>query len=765
MADVVSAVVRCGDVEIDAQQEYVRRAGVEQRLRQKSFQVLLYLIANRHRVVPKTELFEAIWNGIAVTEDTLVQSVVEIRKALGDDPRSPQFIRTVPKSGYRFVAMPDDDEPRSGPSIEYESVQHVEVEIAEESDVRGVSVPVSRVAIAAAVVAIAVAVGALVHVRTTKSSEMTPHRTTVAVMFFEKQNGGANIDWLREGLSDMLITQLSRSDSLSVVGREQLAALVKRSDVAGARSLSVSQQLDVARQAQATRLITGTFAQLGGEIRVDAQLRDVASGKVLAGESVVAQPDQLLARIDGFSAALASRLAASDGHPMRLADAKTDNLEAYKLYSLGVERLQGMHSEEAISLFEQAVAIDPDFAMAHARIGYAYGVVWQFPDRARPYLDRALQLPNRLSQKDRMYVEAWHAIVDRNYPAAIELFQTLIARYPTEVEAYYRAAMLLRGEERRSEAVEVIERGLLVDPSSPILYNALGGIYVHLNRMHDAIEAHRKYVALSPREPNAHDSLGVTLQATGAYENAINEYQTALAIDPLFEIARLHLANTYFQTGRYREAMRELDRYVAQAPSDVERSRGYDGEAWVYRSRGDLARAEELAKKAARLNDLGTATLLVVLSDRHDWSALRKVRESLAADNPSSRGTRPGLRWTYFDHGYEALKSGNASAAVNLFQRSLQYEAPYHAIDAHDDSLADAYLSLGRYDDALREYRKVLAINPNHALAHFHMAAAFDHLGRHDDAKHEYERFLTVWSAADADVPEVIEARKRLHAS
>ena len=87
------------DAEIDISQETVRRDGEEYRLRQKTFQVLLHLIQNRDRVVTREELFSTVWKNVAVTEDALVQCVVEIRKALGDEPRSPRFVRTAPKRG------------------------------------------------------------------------------------------------------------------------------------------------------------------------------------------------------------------------------------------------------------------------------------------------------------------------------------------------------------------------------------------------------------------------------------------------------------------------------------------------------------------------------------------------------------------------------------------------------------------------------------------------------------------------------------------
>jgi len=94
---------RFADVEVDAAQGCVRRNGEERHLRQQTFQVLVYLLEQRERLVTKEELLRNIWNGTAVTDDALVQCVMDIRRALRDDSRRPRFIKTVPKIGYRFI--------------------------------------------------------------------------------------------------------------------------------------------------------------------------------------------------------------------------------------------------------------------------------------------------------------------------------------------------------------------------------------------------------------------------------------------------------------------------------------------------------------------------------------------------------------------------------------------------------------------------------------------------------------------------------------
>src|SRR5215467_3037800 len=101
-------IYTCEGVEIDASRGCLRRAGHEEYLRQQTFHVLLYLLDHRQRVVSKEELIESIWHETAVTDNAIVQCIADIRKAIGDDPHNPRFIRTVPKVGYRFIGAVEE---------------------------------------------------------------------------------------------------------------------------------------------------------------------------------------------------------------------------------------------------------------------------------------------------------------------------------------------------------------------------------------------------------------------------------------------------------------------------------------------------------------------------------------------------------------------------------------------------------------------------------------------------------------------------------
>jgi predicted Zn-dependent protease len=114
--------------------------------------------------------------------------------------------------------------------------------------------------------------------------------------------------------------------------------------------------------------------------------------------------------------------------------------------------------------------------------------------------------------------------------------------------------------------------------------------------------------------------------------------------------------------------------------------------------------------------------------------------------------------------GYFELKSGNAERAIEVFKEVLKHRPLSYHIESYEDCLANAYLELGRYDEAIAEYTRILKLNPNYPLAHYHLAQAYDGKNQRDRARAEYARFLEVWKDADADIPEIVRAKKAMAA-
>jgi tetratricopeptide (TPR) repeat protein len=761
----VSPVYRIDDIEVDTARACLRRAGREIHLKPKAFQILVYLLAQRGRLISKEELQETFWKDTAVSEDVLAHSIADVRRALGDNARDSRYLKTVPKRGFRFVGEVQEYQAEAFiSSITSEQITRIEVreEYSDEapaSDRLPRLLPARRrilggIAFAATLCLAAALAGS--HYWPSPSPFDLGNRT--AIIQFENRSGNADMDWLRAGLPDMLATSLSRSPRIALITPGQLQRYLRSPSTDAIRPEDATR---AARQAGAKVMISGAFALLGETVRVDAQIYDVSTGRLLGGETLtVDKPALLLAQMDPLAIKLAARL----GAPLagqQLAEVMTDNLEAYRLYSLGLQRTRNVQPAEAIELYRKAGELDPGFAMAYARMGFTYASTWGRPEEGKPYLERAYHLSDRLTPRDRLFIRAWYGIACRDYQTAERGYREILSAFPLEVEAYYSLGTLLAHDRRYDEARQIFERGLAIDRDMPQLYNQLHSVYFDLGQDKQAVEAVQRYVALSG-EPNAYDSLALAYQRIGQNEPARESYLEAIRRKPDFDLAFLHLGNLYYQLGRRREALESYREFIRLAPSSVERTRGHLACAWAYWAKGDLANAEREAGEAARANNGQELNeTLPIKADRGGLAFTDKLRDQVLAAS-TGRGGRGYLRIPYFIAGYVALRDHKTDEALKDFRNALTGPPVYWFIDPMETCLADALLELNRLDEAIAEYKRVLNVNPNYPMARYRLGLALDRKGMSREAHQEFVRFLTIWKDADAGVAELEDARHRI---
>jgi len=756
--------IRDANFEVRPDLGCLRRDGVEIYLRPKTLQTLLFLLDQRHRVVSKDEIAGEVWPDTAVTDDAVVQCIVELRKVLGDDAKQAKYIRTVAKAGYRFIGAVEVVEPVRALQDPAEApVGVVEpLPVQPPKPRRNIAIPL------ALLVALIFVAGIAWLLQSTRSNaaagdrltEDLTHRPAIGVMFLDNQSKTAELDWLREGLADMLVTGLSRSQGISVVGRQQLELLLDRAGHPRGAAIDLAKAVEIAGHAHLDHVVLGSFAKLGNTIRIDLRLHD-ASGKLVKTEALtIDTPDDLLRQVDLLSWRLAQFFGEVAPAAPGSTSALTTNLEAYRYYSLGVSRASGFRNDEAIELFQRAIQLDPEFAMAFARIGYAYGVIGTEPEKAQPYLAKAYALGHRMSHKDRLQVEAWNALVHFDYASAVTSFSELVRTYPMEVEAYSRLGLILAGERRYDEALQVFRRGLAADPESADLWNRIGGVYGEMGRLQEAISAHEKYVALQPSEANAYDSLGLSYHLSGHYDQAIAAYQRALELKPNFVVATIHLGNSYVQTGRYQDAIATYRRYIDGASSSFDARRGYRSLAVVELRRGRLKEALAFARKAGADQPMTVteARIRIAMGEPPDQIA-KLLSPPTAGPN---RGSRLSDRAWYFIQSLLALKRGAGDEAIAGCREAIRERPLTTDPETLEDVLANTYLGLHRYDDAIAEFQRILQMNPRYPLAHYGLGLAYEGKREPALARKSYQQFLSVWVNADSDIPEIVKARERL---
>lgn len=437
----------------------------------------------------------------------------------------------------------------------------------------------------------------------------------------------------------------------------------------------------------------------------------------------------------------------------------TSSLKAAQAYTAGIELSRQYHAAEGVAKFQEALQLDPNFVMAQARIGYVYSVRWLWEEKGRSYLESAYSARWKLNELNRRYILSWYQLAHRNYPAAIMELRQLLARYPRETEAREELGRILLGEERYDEAVAELNQAIALDPSTAQAHNILSALFIAKHDFANGVAQAKEFVRLQPEEVNAYDTLALGYEAANDFEQAEKIYRMILERQPKFG-SRIHLANALYRMGRWKEARQEFERYMADAPSDGERQWGADQLAVLALEQGDDRRLLQLARIQPREGYHDPEILLALRN-----GDLRRADELLALRPPhADRGQRANQRLELYIQGERALAAGDHPEALRLFQLAVKQRTPLYAVDWYEDCLASALLRLGRHDEAIREYHRVLAVYPRLALAWHGLGKALLAAQQPGLARQAFAKVAEIWKRGDKDLPQRAEANSPIGA-
>jgi adenylate cyclase len=328
---------RFGPFTVDAAAYRLWRGDEVIPLSPKIIDLLLYLAARQSALVPKDELFTALWPDVAVTDNALTQAVSELRQALGDDSSKPTYIQTVARRGYRFIAP---------------------VEASAPADV-----------------------AAPAAVEPPRAAGQLP---AIGVLDFTNVSTDREFAWLSSGIAETVTNDLRAAGTLRIIDRVRVVEAVRR----------VGTDLGVLRKELHLDLaVVGSFQRAGDRLRVTARVVDAASGEALADAKADGPLEQVFDVQDRIVAQFAETLGTAQGDAApRRTHRETSSLEAYQAFTEARVRLESLDASAvagAIEGFERAVVLDPRYAQAHVGLGNAR--FWQYEmSRARNQPDAAL---------------------------------------------------------------------------------------------------------------------------------------------------------------------------------------------------------------------------------------------------------------------------------------------------------------------------------------------------------------------------------------
>jgi DNA-binding winged helix-turn-helix (wHTH) protein/TolB-like protein len=493
-------VFEFGDFRLDVSGRTLSRAGEPVRLTPRIFETLLYLVERRGTVLGKEELLAELWPDVVVEENNLGQAISKLRQVLGEAPGDNKYIATVSGRGYRFVApvtvLAPGAEGAEPSDVNPAPIADTPTAREREGGTRRLS---RRVALAA-VILVGAGLAAL-YVRSSREGSAGNARPprTLAVLPFKPLVTEARDEALEFGIADSLIAKLGGIDALTV---RPLSA-VRRFHASGQDPLAAGRELGV------EAVIDGHIQRLNDRIRVTVRLVQIVDGRQLwAG-----QYDEKLTSIFDIQDAISERvtreltLRLSPQEAQRVARRDTRHPAAYELYLKGRFFLSLAQPRNAIQMFEQAVRLDPGFALAQAGLAdtlsrlpiatdSASGEVMQ---RAKKIALTALELDRELGQA--YAVLGWIGFYyDWDWAASEQHYRRALAIDDRDFSARLGFAHLLSNTFRPDEAIRQVDLALAADPQSPLAGTLKSQFLFHAGRTREA-----------------HDQLRATLETSQAF--------------------------------------------------------------------------------------------------------------------------------------------------------------------------------------------------------------------------------------------------------
>ena len=758
-----NSTTRFGVFELDKRSGELRKFGTRIRLQDQPLKVLMALLEQPGVVVTRDELKHKIWpdESFGDFDHAVNVAVAKLRAALADSADTPRFVETLHRRGYRFI---------------FPVASTVQAPVAAAAG-NGIGVKVAEGAarfptaavLGSTVVALALFASAwwFLHPRTHKLTE----KDTVVIADFLNSTGDPVFDGtLRQGLA----VQLSQSPFLSLISEERVKQTLQLMSQATDARLTPELARQVCLRNASAAVLEGSIAKLGSQYVLGLKAVNCANGDSLAEEQVTADgKEQVLKALAQGAAKLRGNLGESlmtvEKFNVPVEEVTTPSLEALQAYSLG--RTVMIDKEDysgAIQLFQRAISLDPNFAMAYASLGLAYAE--HYEKDSVYYYRKAYDLRDRVSDWEKFYIEShYNDSVTGNLEKSRQVYELWEKTYPRDDIAHFNLSgnALTLGQFDRAELEA--RQSLQLLPGDCLSYGNLLSAYVDSNRF---AEAHA--VAREAEEKNAN-----------CFHFQLYRYGLAFLEQDETTMARVAAASAgswgvgsldaESKTAAYYGRLKQSREYLRQATVSGARAGAKElpflFEAWAAESEAlfgnaDVARrqaTEALANSGSR-DVQGVAALALALAG--EVNRPQSLADDLAKRFPQD--TLAQFNYLPTVRAQLALNRKDPSRAIEALKAAAPFEMG--AMDGSNALYAiflrgQAYLMARQGSDAATEFQKVLdhrgiVLNePIGALAHLELGRAYAISGDTVKAKAAYNDFFILWKDADPDVPVLKEAK------
>jgi DNA-binding winged helix-turn-helix (wHTH) protein/tetratricopeptide (TPR) repeat protein len=583
-------------------------------LEPKTLRLLLFLIENRGRLIEKDEILDAIWSGTHVTENALTREIGKLRKSLGDDPKAPKYIETVHTRGYRFIAELAETNGSSAPVSS--KVETVEVETRPESP--GAQAPVLATApqalkvtparrtplyrVIATVIAIAIGLFVITGIIIWKRRAATvPSPTPVAgnsVAVLPFRTSVAGDEYLGFELADSLVNRLSNSTKLSVSPITEAL----RYENQDSRTIGSLMKVDY--------VLSGEIDRTGQ--RMSINLIRVRDGVPLLAESYVEKFDDIFKLEDSLGAKVLNSLLVTLDHEETQGPQRryTENQQAYEAFLKAHFQFNKMNPEgidKSIEYFQQAIALDPKYAMAYAGLSDVYMRLDRAGKAPSEYLPKSRAAVMKALELDETVAYA-HSMLGRiafrydwDFPRAEREYARARELNPKLVHAWYASYLLTLNRVAEAQAESQKFEDFL-----PFIGGSILSQHFYYTGQYDrALDAINRKLETRPDAPGLHEWLGLVYEQQGRTGEAIEEFQKAINLSQGID-GEGSLGHAYAVSGKLGEAentlrkLEELTRHKYVSPFQ---------EAVIYAGLGKKEEALKFLEKAYSERSLSPVSL------------------------------------------------------------------------------------------------------------------------------------------------------------
>ena len=611
--------------------------------------------------------------------------------------------------------------------------------------------------------------GAFFFYRSTTTPALT-QKDSVVLSSVVNRTGDTMFD---DTLGEALGLQLRQSPFLNLVPEQQVQATLRLMGREPMTAITFEVGREVCQRAGAKALLGGTIAMLGSSYVLTLNAQDCVEGKVLAEEQVEATSKETVlaalgTAVSAFREKLGESLASIQRYDAKIEEATTPSLEALKAYSQGLRTRRTTGDFDSVPFFRRAIDLDPEFALAYARLGTVYANLGQ-ADESRKMTTRAYELRGKVSEVERHYIDArYYTTTQPDVQKALDTYKVWLATYPNDYTALTNSALLHKQQGDRTEAIRKLELATQVAPDQPLGWTNLGQTYFEGGQYADARRVMENAIKL---QDSTSARIGLYQVAVLTGDQALAEQQVAAVRgrrDEVDMIAIRMFGATY--RGRMKEAGELATDLQVRALALSRGASAGSGLAQLAISEALVGLADRAKARLTKAEDDGILTesalseRLVVAAILKDADTARELLPAALAQQGKGAGTAPAgtSEGERVVQALALLADSKPADAIKLIE-------PVSFDTSHTDNVNVWTIAKMLEGDLQAAVKGLTFLTSNQAraglsatlpYAHAMLARVQAQLGQKDEARKNYQRLFELFKDADPDLPLLVRARQ-----